>query len=108
MEEIRVRWEAGGGMEKGKGGAAAGTGEGADEEGEGREDGEGKKEQEGEEKEVGWAGLEGRVKMIEGMIEKKERESRRRMIRGLEIKGGKGTEEVERVLEKIGVRLEVE
>lgn len=52
--------------------------------------------------------MEGRVKMIEGMIEKKERESRRRMIRGLEIKEGKGTEEVERVLEKIGVRLEVE
>lgn len=53
-------------------------------------------------------GLERR--MMEGMMEKRERENRRRniVIRGLEIKEGKRKEEIEMVLEKMGIKAEIE
>lgn len=55
-------------------------------------------------------GLERRMKLMEGMLERKKRENRRRniVIRRLEIKEGKRKEEIEKVLDEMGMKEEVE
>lgn len=54
--------------------------------------------------------LEGRIKIMEGMMEKKEREKRKRniVIKDLEVKEGNRREQVESVMEKIGVKVKIE
>ncbi|XP_011859447.1 PREDICTED: golgin subfamily A member 6-like protein 22, partial [Vollenhovia emeryi] len=75
-----------------------------------REGEKGDGEMKGEKKGEGGGGLEERVKWMEGMMERKERENRRRnvVIRGLEVKEGKRREEVEKIIQKIKTEVEIE